>query len=274
MRKILLFPLLLTLANAFGQTLLEPGDATPPGEVFFTSFDGTRIHYTVLGSGQPVVLVHGFMGSSAAWKASPLVDSLLMAGFQVVTLDTRGNGQSDHPNTPEAYENDAEARDIIGLMAFLKAKRYDILGYSRGAILAARVLVRDKHVRKGVLGGMGADFTNPLWPRRIAFYEAFAGKGYRMPELRAVVERAKANGADTLALAYQQRSQPSTSPEELGKVRKPVLVIAGDRDEDNGKADDLAKMLPNATRKTIPGDHGGTSRTAAFAQAVVAFLKK
>ncbi len=274
MRNALFLLLLLVLTNTFGQIRFEPGDATPPSDQFFTSFDRTRIHYTVEGRGHPVLLVHGFMGSGASWKAAPLVDSLLAAGFQVIIPDTRGNGQSDHPHTPEAYEADAEARDLIDLMAFLNAKRYDILGYSRGAILAARVLVRDKHARKGVLGGMGADFTNPQWPRRIAFYEAFAGKRYASPEIRAVVARAKANGADTLAFAYQQRSQPSTSPEELGKIHKPVLVIAGDRDEDNGKADELARMLPNATRKTVPGDHGSTSRTAAFAEAVVQFLKK
>lgn len=263
--KIPLWLSALLTIPAFGQTAREP---------LFTSFDGTKIHYDVRGNGYPVVLVHGFMGSSAAWKANPLVDSLLKAGFQVVTLDTRGNGQSDHPHTPEAYDADAEARDVIGLMAHLKANQYDILGYSRGAILTARVLVLDPHVRKGVLGGMGADFTNPNWPRRIAFYEAFAGKSYQLPELKGIVARAKTNGADTLALAYQQRSQPSTSPAELGRIRKPVLVIAGDRDEDNGKADDLARMLPNATRKTVPGDHGGTARTAAFAEAVVAFLKR
>lgn len=269
---LLLFLLLAQIAQA--QTFLEPGDAVPPSDRFFTSFDGTRIHYTVAGRGQPVLLVHGFMGSGASWKATPLVDSLLAAGFQVIIPDTRGNGQSDHPYAPEAYEHDAEARDLVGLMASLKARRYDALGYSRGAILVARVLVLDKHARKGVLGGMGADFTNPAWPRRIAFYEAFAGKRYQWPELKALVARAKANGADTLALAWQQRSQPSTSPEELGKVRQPVLVVAGDRDEDNGKADDLARMLPNATRQTVPGDHGGTARTAAFAEAVVRFLKK
>ncbi len=263
--KISLWLGVLFTIPAFGQTAREP---------LFTSFDGTKIHYEVRGSGRPVVLVHGFMGSSAAWKTAPLVDSLLKAGFQVVTLDTRGNGQSDHPHTPEAYEADAEARDIVGLMAHLKANQYDILGYSRGAILTARVLVLDPHVRRGILGGMGADFTNPAWPRRIAFYEAFAGNRYETPEIRSVVERAKANGADTLALAYQQRSQPSTSPGELGKVRVPVLVICGDQDADNGRAGELAKLLPKATLQTVPGTHGSTSRTPAFAGAVVVFLKQ
>ncbi|MCY7352951.1 MAG: alpha/beta hydrolase [Cytophagaceae bacterium] len=274
MRNILLFPLLFSLANAFGQTLLEPRDATPMGEQFFTSFDGTQIHYTTTGSGQPVLLVHGFMGSGASWKGTPLVDSLVSAGYQVIVPDTRGNGQSGHPHTPQAYANDAEARDLIGLMAYLKAKRYDILGYSRGAILAARVLVLDKHVRKGILGGMGADFTNPAWPRRIQFYEALAGKRYATPELRTVVARAKAAGADTLSLALQQQFQPSTPPVQLAKVRAPVLVISGDQDAENGRAGDLAGMLPKATLQTVPGTHGSTSRTPAFAGAVVGFLKK
>jgi hypothetical protein len=57
-------------------------------------------------------------------------------------------------------------------LKFLGVKKYSFVGYSRGSIIGARLLVLDKHVKKAVLGGMGADFTNPEWPRRIAYYEA------------------------------------------------------------------------------------------------------
>ncbi|WP_229312177.1 alpha/beta fold hydrolase [Larkinella punicea] len=243
-------------------------------EPLFTSFDGAKIHYEVAGEGKPVVLVHGFMGSSMSWQKAVLRQSLLDAGYKVVQLDLRGNGLSDKPHTVEAYRNDAEARDIMSLMNFLKLKNYDAVGYSRGSIITARLLVLDKNLRSAVLGGMGADFTDPNWARRMAFAELFSGKAHLHPEFQGALNAAKTRGLDTLALGFQQQTQPSTSPAELSKVKIPVLIISGDQDEDNGRAGDLAKLLPNATLKTVPGNHGNTSGSEGFAREVLAFLKK
>lgn len=243
-------------------------------EPLFTSFDGTKIHYEVTGSGKPVVLVHGFMGTTASWQRAVLRQSLLDAGYQVIQLDLRGNGLSDKPHSLGAYQNDAEARDIMALLKHLNLKTYDAVGYSRGSIITARLLVLDKNLRLAVLGGMGADFTNPNWPRRMAFAELFSGKAHLHPEFQGALNSARNRGLDTLALGFQQQAQPSTSPAELRTVNIPVLVISGDQDEDNGRAADLAKMLPKATLKTVPGNHGNTSGSEGFAREVLLFLNK
>jgi pimeloyl-ACP methyl ester carboxylesterase len=239
---------------------------------FFTSFDGTKIHYEIKGKGKTILLLHGFTGTGESWKKSLLYSDLLKEGYQVITVDMRGNGLSDKPHTPEAYEKDAEANDLLGLMTFLKIKDFAVIGYSRGAIIASRVLVHDKRVSKAVLGGMGADFMNPEWPRRIMFYKALNGED--VPELTAMVKRIKDSGIDVQAQAYLQRSQPSTSKEEFLKSKKPVLVICGDRDEDNGSSKELASLIPGSDYVRVPGDHNGTSRTQEFSTAVLAFLKK
>lgn len=265
MKKLLTVFLLSLPSLASAQTAREP---------LFTSFDGTQIHFEVAGEGKPVVLVHGFMGNGTSWQKSVLRQTLLDAGYKVVQLDLRGNGQSDKPHKVEAYLNDAEAKDIIGLMNFLKLKNYDAVGYSRGSIITARLLVLDKNLRSAVLGGMGADFTNPNWPRRMAFAELFSGKAHLHPEFQGALNSAKSRGLDTLAFGFQQQAQPSTSPAELSKVKIPVLIISGDQDEDNGRAGDLAKLLPNSTLKTVPGNHGNTSGSEGFAREVLAFLKQ
>lgn len=243
-------------------------------EPLFTSFDGTNIHYEIAGEGKPVVLVHGFMGSSASWQKAVLRQALLDAGYKVVQLDLRGNGFSDKPHTVVAYQNDAEARDIMALMKHLKLTNYDAVGYSRGSIITARLLVLDKNLRSAVLGGMGADFTNPNWPRRMAFAELFSGKAHLHPEFQGALNGAKSRGLDTLALGFQQQTQPSTSPAELSRVNIPVLIICGDQDEDNGRAGELAKLIPTATQRTVPGNHNNTSGSDGFAREVLAFLKK
>lgn len=133
------------------------------------------------------------------------------------------------------------------------------------------MLVRDRRIDRVVLGGMRLDFTNPEWPRRKAFYEALSGKD--VPELKAIVQCVQDRGLDQGALALSQKQQPSTSLAELEGVTVPVLVIAGDRDTDNGSAEELARTIPGAIKATIPGDHGGASRTEPFADRVVEFLR-
>ncbi len=238
---------------------------------YFTSFDNTKIYYEVNGTGQPVLLIHGFTNTSENWKKAPVYQNLIKGGFKVIIVDLRGNGKSDKPHTPEAYANDAEAKDLKALLKHLKIKKYAAVGYSRGSIIAARLLVLDKNSQKIVLGGMGADFTNPEWPRRILFYRALSGEP--VPELEGFIKSIPQRGLDQVALAYQQKGQPSTAPAALSKVKKPVLVISGDIDQDNGSAEELAKLIPKATVVRVPGDHNNTMRSVAFSDAVLNFLK-
>ncbi len=238
----------------------------------FVSFDSTRIFYRDLGRGKPVLLVHGFINTGDNWKNTPLLAQLLEEGYRVIIPDLRGNGRSDKPHDLKAYQNDAEIRDLTGLMQHLGLRRYDLIGYSRGAIVAARQMTTDKHLRKVVLGGMGADFTDRNWSRRLNFVEALTRPGSH-PELQSAVDNAQRSGADMVALTRMQEAQPVTTPAELSRVKLPVLVIAGDEDTDNGRPADLAKLLPNATLNTaIPGTHNNTARSEGFAEAVLFFL--
>lgn len=239
---------------------------------YFSSFDKTRIYYEVKGTGTPVLLIHGFTGKGSDWKRRPLYDSLLANGFQVIIADLRGNGLSDKPHEPEAYADDAEAKDLMGLLKYLGIKKYEAVGYSRGSIILARLLVLDKDLTRAVIGGMGADFTNPLWPRRIGIYEALmydSVKGYEDFRKRVV-----STGLDRLALAYQQKEQPSASKEELAQVKQKVMIICGDQDTDNGKGEDLRQLIPKSEFVSVPGNHGSASGSTAFAIHALSFLKE
>jgi pimeloyl-ACP methyl ester carboxylesterase len=239
---------------------------------YLTSFDNTKIYYETQGNGFPVLLLHGFIVNSTSWKRTVLYDSLIAAGNKVILIDLRGNGKSGKPHTDEAYRDDAEAKDIMLLMKHLNVKKYDVVGYSRGSIIAARLLVLDKKVRKAVLGGMGADFTNPNWPRRIQFYQALAFD--TVPALHNMVQYVQRSGLDQQALAMLQKYQPSTPKELLAKLNNPILVIHGDSDIDNGSADTLAAIFTHAENAVTPGDHNHASQTKEFASAVMRFLRK
>ncbi len=238
---------------------------------FYTAPDGVRIYYETHGTGYPILLVHGFMGNCQSWKTSELYASLQAAGYQVILVDLRGNGISGRPKGCGGYANDAEAKDLMGIITALDIHRYTALGYSRGSIIAARLLVLDERVEQAVIGGMGTDFTNPDWPRRVMFYKALSGEN--VPELADMVANVKKNKMDINSLACQQKEQPSTSIETLATVRKRVLVICGDKDSDNGKAKQLSEVFAQSSFVTVPGDHGQAAQTAEFANAVLEWLK-
>ncbi len=264
------FVIIITIICCSQQLIAQQTASFDSG--YFSSFDSTKIYYEVHGNGFPVLLVHGFIVNSTSWKHTALYDSLLAAGNKVVLVDMRGNGKSDKPHNDKAYQYDAETKDIMLLTKFLGITRYDIIGYSRGSIISARLLVWDKKIRRGVLGGMGAEFTNPNWPRRIQFYHALSSD--TVPELHAMVQNVQRSGLDQQALALLQKYQPSTSKEILATVKNHLLIIHGDSDEENGSADELASIFPHAEKAVTPGDHDHASATPEFAAAVMAFLRK
>jgi len=264
MKPFFLVVILFFSSFARAQTSREP---------LFTSFDGTKIHYNVLGEGKPVVLLHGFISNSESWKRAPVRQVLADAGFKVVMLDLRGNGLSDKPHTAEAYQDNTELKDVMALMKHLGLTNYDVVGYSRGAILTAKLLTMDKQVRRAVMGGISVDFSDPNWYRRKNFHEALTKPGSH-PELQSAIDYAKKSGADTVVLARLQEFQPVTTPAELGKIKVPVLVVNGDNDKDNGDPQTLVDAIPGSRLVIVPGDHGGAMRTPEFAKAVVAFLTK
>jgi pimeloyl-ACP methyl ester carboxylesterase len=268
MKKNCLFRLLCSLFLLLPFSL--PAQNSTTG--YFTSFDKVKIYYEVSGHGKPVLLIHGFTGTGSDWKNKPLADSLLANGFKVILVDLRGNGSSDKPNVPEAYANNAEAKDLVGLIHFLGVKKYDAVGYSRGSIILASLLVLDTNCERAVIGGMGADFTNPLWPRRIGFYNALVNdtiKGYE--GFRKYIA---GKGLDPLVLACQQKEQPSTSRYELARLKQPVLIICGNEDSDNGKGSELQSLIPGSKFIEVAGNHNTSAYTVEFAQKILRFLKQ
>lgn len=263
--------LFLVAHPAFSQA--SAGTRPASAGAYYPSFDSTRIYYEVQGQGPPVVLLHGFTSTLESWKNTSLHHELVAQGYQVVVLDLRGNGHSGKPAGLAGYEHDAEARDVMGLATALGFAHYQAIGYSRGSIIAARLLELDPRVTAAVLGGMGEAFTNPNWPRRIAFYNALSGEE-ASPELAGFVQSLPARGLDRQTLAWQQQAQPSTSAAALARVHIPILVISGEDDHDNGSAESLGKLIPGAAVKRVPGVHATTAQSAGFAHEVLLFLQQ
>jgi non-heme chloroperoxidase len=108
-----------------------------------------ELHYEDHGSGQPVVLIHGYPLSGASWEKQ--VPALLNAGHRVITYDRRGFGKSSQPTT--GYNYDTFAEDLHKLIAHLELRDVALVGFSMGGGEVARYIGKygSKGVRKAVI---------------------------------------------------------------------------------------------------------------------------
>jgi len=245
----------------------------------FTSFDGVGIAYTVVGDGPDALLLHGFAADHRVnWVSCGVVDALVAAGRRVIALDARGHGESDKPHDPASYENDAMVRDARGLLDHLGVEQVDVIGYSMGALVSARLVPDEPRARSCVLGGIGrrANRGNPLTPERRAgiadALEVVDRKTVTDASARAFRSFADRTGADRLALAAFQRAQTPITRSPLDQIRVPTLVIVGDGDTLAGSAQLLADRIPGAVAKTITGTHLGAVMDPEFARSIVDFV--
>ena len=107
------------------------------------------LYYKDHGSGQPVVLIHGYPLSGRAWDKQ--VPVLLDDGRRVITYDRRGFGQSSQPAS--GYDYDTFAADLHVLMETLDLREATLVGHSMGTGEVTRYLGRygSARVARGVL---------------------------------------------------------------------------------------------------------------------------
>ena len=113
--------------------------------------NSTSIHlyYEDHGSGQPVILIHGYPLSSASWEKQ--IPVLLQAGHRVIAYDRRGFGKSSQPTS--GYNYDTFAEDLHKLVTHLKLRDFALVGFSMGGGEVARYIGRfgSRDVSKAVI---------------------------------------------------------------------------------------------------------------------------
>jgi pimeloyl-ACP methyl ester carboxylesterase len=242
--------------------------------------DGLELAYLDEGSGDPILLIHGFASNRQVnWVYPGWVDTLTKAGRRVIALDNRGHGDSAKLYDSDRYTNAAMAEDARALLDHLEIERADVMGYSMGARIAAVLaLTYPSRVRSLILGGLGMGLVTGLTSGEpiAAALEANSIAEVSDPTGRAFRQFADQTKSDRLALAACMRAiRRPVSPEEVARIAVPTLIAVGTRDLIAGSAADLAALMPHAEVLDIPGrDHMVAVGDRVFKQGVTEFLAR
>jgi len=255
-----------------------PGCLSEDGDMdSLSSFDGTSIAYSVSGHGAPVLLLHGFASDHHGnWVAPGIVNALVGAERQVIVTDARGHGRSDKPHDPASYDGDSMVRDAQAVLDHLGITEVDVVGYSMGSMVSARLVAVDSRARSLVLGGVGGSLAPPqpaAGEVRIAdALEADDPSTVKSAKARAFRTFADRTGADRYALAAIDRSTSLRYPVDYDAITVPTLVLVGDKDVLVGSPQRLADKLADARVVIVPGDHLTAMYAPEFAPAIEEFL--
>ena len=235
--------------------------------------DGASLAYYELGSGRPLVLLHGYMAPARpTWVDTNIAERLAGAGHRAIMPDLRGHGASVPANG--AYPPDALTTDAMALIAHLDLRDYDLGGYSLGARVVARALALGAQPRRAFIAGTGLEPIVHAAGRGENYRRILSNLGTWEPgtpeaQFEGYVRQV---GADPVALIRILDTFVDTAEEDLARVEVSTLVIAGDQDTDRGSVEGLAAILPNAQLQRIPGDHFKALTSAELKDQLVRFL--
>jgi pimeloyl-ACP methyl ester carboxylesterase len=138
--------------DAFGRTTLTTNGASTASASIRHRFlsvgvPRVRLHVVECGSGEPVVLLHGFPEFSYSWRRQ--WEPLAAAGFRTLCPDLRGYGESDKPLGIAPYRTRRLVNDVAELIAQLGEGRAHVVGHDWGGVIAWRLAALYPHrVRK------------------------------------------------------------------------------------------------------------------------------
>jgi pimeloyl-ACP methyl ester carboxylesterase len=243
----------------------------------FAAPDGVQVAWHEVGEGMPVVLLHGlFSDAETNWLKFGHAATIAAAGFRVIMPDLRAHGQSGKPHDPAAYPPDVLAEDGIALIAHLGLADYHLGGYSLGARTSVRMVVRGARPARLVISGMGLTGLTKTGARSDHFKQILTGLGTHergSPEWLAEAFL-KTTGGDPQALLPLLDSFVDTSEGELRAIAMPTLVLQGADDHDNGEAEEVAALLPQATFVEVPGNHMSAVTKPDLGRAIADFLAR
>ncbi len=219
--------------------------------------DGVALHAEVAGTGTPLLFIHEFAGDHRSWE--PQVRYFSRA-YQCITYSARGYPPSDVPADPGAYSQDQAVADAVAVLDGAGVQRAHVVGLSMGGFAALHLLLRHPgRVLSAVAAGVGygappqrqaafraeceanaAALESGGWEQvALRYSEGPARVQFQNADRRGWAEFAAAlAGHSALGSALTMRGVQAARPslfalrDKLAAITAPVLIVAGDEDED------------------------------------------
>ncbi len=257
------------------------------------AFDGVRLRITDEGTGEPVILLHGFAANTDLnWRLPGLVQELA-SEFRVVGLDLRGHGLSGKPHDPTRYGR-SMVEDVIAVMDHLGIARAHVVGYSLGGIIALKLATVHPE-RLLTVAPLGAGWEDPEEGRFLAAMGSIAealeqgrsippqagslaGEWARPGLLHTLAVRVMTgylNDGRALAAMLRGLEGLTVERERLREIPVPVLCIVGSLDPMKRGADAMRGLVPDLRVFVIEGaDHLQALRRPELRARLLAFLRR
>ena len=211
---------------------------------------GAQIYYARYGKGDPVILLHGGLGNSDHWANQV---PALAEHFQVIAIDSRGQGRSTRTKARITYE--VMANDVIAVMDSLKIDRASLVGWSDGGEIALKLAIShpDRVAKLFVFGAnYNSEGSKPRSGRPADTFNAYAAKCRADYEKLSRTPKQFNELVDWMLPVW--RTPMGFTKDQLRAIQAPTLVADGDHDEVIvlDQIQEMAKLIPNAQLAVFP----------------------
>ena len=215
--------LFCTLFQSYGQQL-------KPNESGYVSANGTKTYYEVYGSGKPIILLHGaFYTIQMNWEH---IIPELSKTRKVIAIEFQGHGHTPYSN--RKLDIVTLAKDVEGVMNYLKIDNADVAGYSMGGSIAYQFAVQSpQRLRKLVI--ISSTYKTEGWlPIVNTAFNDFKPELFDNSPLKTgydAVAPDKTKWRMFLKQMLDFAKEPfNCGDSNIAKITSPVLIISGDND--------------------------------------------
>jgi pimeloyl-ACP methyl ester carboxylesterase len=239
--------------------------------------NGLQLFYRDTGTGEPLLLLHGFTGCGDDWQhvfAKPI------EGYRVIAPDLRGHGRSTNPGGTFLFKD--VARDIFALLDLLGIERVKAIGMSAGANTLLHMATQQPSRIDAMIHVSGT----PRFPDQARAIMKTMTEESRSPAEWAEMRGRHRQGDDQIRALWRHarefagdRDDMNFTASTLAAITARTLIVHGDRDPlyPVELAVELYRAIPNATLWVVPnGGHGPIfgEQAAPFVTEATSFLRK
>ena len=206
------------------------GQQIKPADSGYAPVNGTKIYYEVYGEGKPIVLLHGaFYTIQMNW--GQLIPELSKTR-KVIAIEFQGHGHS--PYSDRKLDIVTFAKDVEGVMKYLKIDSADIAGYSMGGSVAYQFAVLSpKRLRKLII--ISSTYKTSGWlPVVNGAFKDFKPEFFDNTPLKTAYDAVapdKTKWRSFLKQMFDFAKAPfNVGDSNIAKIAAPVLIISGDND--------------------------------------------